>query len=94
MYFLIRYRTVFWWRRRELNPGPKILPLCLYMLSSRISSRIRFSPGTGIFGCQPEESYHPRSRHARLTSLLSRRPKSGLTGEGRWNGTAAYAASA
>jgi hypothetical protein len=61
---------------------------------ARIESRIRFSPGTGIFGCQPEESHRPRPRRSRTTSLLSRRPESGLTGEGRWNGTAAYAASA
>lgn len=30
-----------------MNPGPKTLPSCLYMLSSRFKSRVRFSPGTG-----------------------------------------------
>ena len=42
------YEMMIWWRRRELNPGPKTLPSCLYMRSSGIRSRIRFSPGTGI----------------------------------------------
>ncbi len=77
-----------------MNPGPKIIPLGLYMLSSRIGSRVRLSPGTGILERQPEKSHCPRLRRARTTSPLSRRPESGLTGEGRWNGTAAYAASA
>lgn len=38
-----------------MNPGPKILPLCLYMLSSGVGSRVRLSPGTGILERQPEE---------------------------------------
>ena len=36
-----------WWRWRELNPRPEILPSRIYMLSSRFRSRIRLSPGTG-----------------------------------------------
>ena len=28
--------TNYWWRRRESNPRPQMLPLRIYMLSSRL----------------------------------------------------------
>ncbi len=38
-----------------MNPRPKILPFCIYMLSSGLKSRICFSPGTEMFRCQPKK---------------------------------------
>ena len=38
-----------------MNPGPKILPFCLYMLSSGQKSRVCGSPETRIGKHQPEK---------------------------------------
>ncbi len=51
-----------------MNPGPEILPLCLYMLSFGIKSHIRGSPETGITGCQSDKSRYLRLRPAPVTS--------------------------
>ena len=63
-----------WWRWRELNPRPEILPSRIYMLSSRFGSRIRLSPGTwGLPNASLLKSRQPSDRHTRLTSPNSRR---------------------
>jgi len=57
-----------------LNPGPKILPSRLYMLSSRFRSRTRLSPGTG--DCQVPACLKSRrsgNRHTQPASPKSRR---------------------
>jgi hypothetical protein len=56
---------LFWWRCRELNPGPKILPSRLYMLSS---------------GLNPAFSSHPKQRLLNALLLcLTVRPQAFLT---------------
>ena len=81
-----------WWRCRELNPGPKILPSRIYMLSSRFKSRKRLSPGTWDCLCQPAEVSSTR-RQARLVDQPEESTLySGLTGAGRESGKADYAA--
>ena len=83
-----------WWRWRESNPRPEILPSRLYMLSSGSRSRIRLSPGTGITGCQPAK-ISPVKRQARPAGQPEEStPYTGLTGAGREDGTADQAASA
>ncbi len=37
-----------WWRWRESNPRPRILPSRIYMLSSWFKSRLKLSPVTRI----------------------------------------------
>ena len=34
LYTIVKVQCSKWWRRRELNPRPEILPFCLYMRSS------------------------------------------------------------
>ena len=68
------YRINKWWRWRELNPRPEILPSRIYMLSSRFKSRIRLSSGTG--DCQMPACLSLVNRvtgNTRLTSPKSRR---------------------
>ena len=43
----------YWWRRRESNPRPKILPSRFYMLSSSLSYRPAKFPGTGFLQHYP-----------------------------------------
>jgi hypothetical protein len=44
---------MFWWRRRESNPRPKILPSSFYMLSSSLSYRPAEFPGTSFLHHYP-----------------------------------------
>ncbi len=63
-----------WWRCRESNPGPEILPSRIYMLSSRFKSRLKLSPGTG--DCLRPACLDSRlacNRHTGKTSPKSRR---------------------
>ncbi len=63
-----------WWRWRELNPRPEILPSRLYMLSSRFESHTRLSPGT--WDCQVPaclKSHRSDNRHIQPASPKSRR---------------------
>jgi len=61
-----------WWRCRESNPGPEILPSRLYMLSSRFWSCTRLSPGT--WDCQVPACLKSRRRDNRL--ILPASPRS------------------
>jgi len=42
-----------WWRRRESNPRPKILPSSFYMLSSSLRYRPAEFPGTSFLHRYP-----------------------------------------
>jgi len=43
----------YWWRRRESNPRPKILPSSFYMLSSSLRYRPAEFPGTSFLHRYP-----------------------------------------
>jgi len=46
-----------WWRRRESNPRPKILPSSFYMLSSSLRCRPAEFPGTGFLQRYPAKKF-------------------------------------
>jgi hypothetical protein len=52
-YNSLKYLDKKWWRRRESNPRPKILPSSFYMLSSSLRYRPAEFPGTSFLHRYP-----------------------------------------
>jgi hypothetical protein len=63
-----------WWRRRESNPRPEILPSSFYMLSSSLRYRPAEFPGTSFLQHYPAKIRFRYGRRIPETTLLSRRP--------------------
>ncbi len=77
-----------WWRRRESNPRPQMLPSRIYMLSSVLLSYPWNSVGTWISKSQSVEDLTAWQTDSHQTaSPLSRRPGSDPAGENRWDGS-------
>ena len=56
-YNSLKCLDIKWWRRRESNPRPEILPSSFYMLSSSLSYRPAEFPGTGFLQHYPAKKF-------------------------------------